>query len=238
MAVVKRAIGGGGSGNASGWVSPEQESWVVRVLLSARVRVLLIGLIAVLGGAMVWYRVVVVPELSAVRYELWVAGSENDLRINVDRDRSVVHITGAPSGLPELVLADRVVYIRDGGLGASEPAMGWVEIPLSELDIRYQALTADRIGPAISRGVKNCESPSPDAFDVIDVLLPFAPPRTDDYQICERYVGLRATQGRTVLVSESKVRPEGIGELAVEQAVSYLEVSDSDAVLTQLAVDR
>lgn len=39
------------------------------------------------------------------RYELWVAGSENDLRISVDRDDSLVHITGIPSRMPDLVVA-------------------------------------------------------------------------------------------------------------------------------------
>ncbi len=188
-----------------------------------------------LAGGSAYYHLVVVPELSSARYELWVAGSDNDLRISVDHDDSLVHITGAPSRLPDLVVANGAVYVPTDALseGGSEE-VEWIEVPLAELDPRYGALTVERIGAAISRDVRQCDAPSADAIDVIGLLLPSASPRSDGFSICERYVGLVADVGSDVFVSVSRVRPDETARLVSERSVSYLDVSDPEAVLARL----
>lgn len=213
----------------------EQEPWPIRAFESTRARVIVIVMAVLLAAGSAYYRLVVVPELSSDRYELRVAGSDNDLRISVDPDDSVVRVTGAPSRLPDLVVANSAVYLPTDALSGGGPEeVEWIEIPLAELDPRYSALPADRIGVAISRGVRQCEAPSADAIDVIGLLLPSASPRSDGFSICERYVGLVADVGRDVFVTVSRVRPDETAKLVSERSVSYLDVSDPDAVLARL----
>lgn len=217
----------------------EQEPWPIRAFENTRVRAIVIVTAVLLAAGSAYYHLVVVPELSSDRYELWVAGSENDLRISVDRDDSLVHITGIPSRTPDLVVANRAVYLpTDAFSGGSSADVDWIEIPLAELDPRYSALTADRIGAAISRDVRQCDAPSVDAIDVIGLLLPSASPRSDGFSICERYVGLVADVGSDVFVSVSRVRPDETAKLVSERSVSYLDVSDPDAVLARLELNQ
>lgn len=211
----------------------------MRAFESTRVRVVVIVTAVLLAAGSAYYHLVVVPELSSDRYELWVAGSDNDLRISVDRDDSLVHITAIPSGLPDLVVANRAVYLPPDALSGGGSVDGdWIEVPLAELDPRFSALTAERIGAAISRDVKRCEAPSADAIDVVGLLLPSASPRSDGFSICERYAGRVADVGSDVFVSVSRVRPDETAKLVSERSVSYLDTSDPDGMLARLEPDQ
>lgn len=232
--MVNVPLGNGTPRTASDWAPDEVGPWPVRAFRSTRVRVVTIALAVLLIAGTAYSRLVVLPELSNDRYELWVAGSENDLRIDVDLENSLVYVTGA-SSLPNLVVTGNQVYLPAGDIfpGNSSDA-DWVSTPLDGLDPRFQSLTADRIAPALARRVKQCAPPSADAVQVIELLLPSASPRADGVSICERGAGLAADTGQDVFVSVSAVRPGPTADLALESSVSYLDTDNPDAVLQSL----
>lgn len=105
------------------WVGLEREPWVVRAFDSRRVRVVAVTVAVVLIGLSVWYRVAVVPELTALEYDLWVVGTDNDLVIEVDIESDLVLVANVPSGLPDMVVDDQAVYVRAASTGAGVEAV-------------------------------------------------------------------------------------------------------------------
>ncbi len=188
----------------------------------------------VLIGLSVWYRVAVVPELTAVEYELWVVGTDNDLVIEVDIESDLVLVANVPSGLPDMVVDDQAVYVRADTPGAGLEAVEWVAVPLGVLDERYAVLAADRLRPAISRDVKECTALSTDARSIVDLLLGPSPTRPADASLCERAAGAAADAGEDIFVSWEWQRPSGTARTAVDDAISYIETPNPAALLELL----
>jgi hypothetical protein len=199
-------------------------------------RVVVALVVVVLVVLSVWYRLAVVPDLTSIEYELWVAGDGNDLVIEVDHETDLVVVSNVPSGLPDMVVDGSAVYVRADAIVAGSDAVGWLSVPFGVIDTRFSALAPSRVESAIARDVKHCAAMSATAWSVVELLLAPSSGTDSEAEICERYAGSAGDEGETVLVSSDSRRPSGIGAVALAEAVSYLGYSDPDAVLDRLRV--
>ena len=231
MAVVNLKRGMGGTEEYDPrWFNGEPVPPGMRLLLNRKVQLVGLAVVVVVAVLSVWYQRAVVPELTAVEYEMWVAGDSNDLLIEVDNENGLVVVSNVPSGLPDVVVGVDDVFVRGDLIGGEASSLEWVSVPLEAVDSRFAALAPDRVGPAISRDVKQCQEMSTDAWSIVALLL--APTREvqQTSELCQRAVGGAADDGRTVLVSLESQRPSGTGA-ETATAMSYLELLDPDAVL-------
>lgn len=143
----------------------ERESPVLRWWRRRWFRYAALSVASLLVLSTVWYRVFVVPELTATEFQIWRVGGER-ATVLVDEAADRVHVTNGGGGLSEFFVADGALLVLADEVDAGQSAQAWVRVPLNALDDPFMALAADRVPPGLSVKVKDCE-PMPEDTAVL-----------------------------------------------------------------------
>ncbi len=215
----------------------EQRSPAVRLfgLFNRRwVRAVAILLVVLLVVGTAYSKFVFEPQLTATRLTLWIAGEDERVAIEVDRDDGVIKLVGGERDVSELIVAGTSLFVRASEVGVDSMRAAWVEVPLSAIDPRYSAFLPDRLMSAIDRAVKDCGRPSADAATILNFVFGVDDVSAEDRSLCESAVGAVADVGRDFLVEHRQVRPsDAIDSQTMAVAVGSLD--DPTVVFDTLA---
>lgn len=207
-------------------------AWLFALWGRRWVRVALISVALLIGGATVWYQTVVKPTLTATRLTVSVEGVGRNLVFGVDDEAGTVLVSGGQNGLSEFVLSEDSILVLATEVGVTGDAE-WVVVPLSVVDERMGAFASSRVVSAISRGVKECRVPGPDATTILNALLA-AESSGARVSLCG--TGWGHVDGQHMVVRREAVRPSELGPVSTSSVVAISETASPDMVLE--AIDR
>lgn len=206
-------------------------SWLFALIGRRWVRVLLIGIVLLVVAGTVYYKIAVVPTLTATRFEVSVESRANRLVIGVDDEAGVVTVSGGQNGLSELVISDGSLLVLVSEVGVDGGDYKWVEVPLSMVDARWRALTPSRARSALSRDVKECRRPSTDAAIIVGLLLGVS---DTGVSLCGR--GSGHADSTQWIVDEKALRPSELTDVPTSSVLALSDTAEPEAVLA--ALDR
>jgi hypothetical protein len=192
----------------------------------------LVGLAALaLICATAYYKLVVVPELTARRFEVEVIGTDARLVVEVDDESDRIVIAGGVNGLSQVFVDGTSLYLRALDVGA-ETDRTWIEVPLNVIGSPPAVPSASSISDALSVRIKNCRLLDGDAAALISVMVPEvgSNPQT---QLCGTAIRNTASAG-TVIVDMSDVRPSDITSVPTDSVVNLADVANRGDVLIEL----
>ncbi len=214
--------------NARPFDEKQPSAWLFALIGRRWVRVLLIGVVLLVVAGTVYYKTVVVPTLTATRFEVSVEGQDNRLVVGVDDEAGVVTVSGGQNGLSELVISggSLLVLATEVGVGGGDK---WVQMPLSLVDAHMGALTPSRALAALSRDVKECRKPSADATFILRLLLGIS---DNGVSLCG--YGSGHADGTHWIVDEKAVRPSELNEVPSSSVLALSAMAKPEAVLAAL----
>ncbi len=187
------------------------------------------AVVVALAGATAYYQIVVEPELTATRYEVWVAGGSDRVVIGVDDAAGVVTVAGGRDGMSQMIAARDSLFVLAEDVGARTSAT-WVEISWTAIAVRPAFLIGQRVRQALSIGHVRCEPLAGDAAAVVSMLLE-AEVTGDGRSLCGAGAGAAADEGQDVLVDTESVRPAELPRVSGASVVAVAELTNVDAVL-------
>jgi hypothetical protein len=198
------------------------------------VKLAVLAVVCLIGGSAVWYQRYVAPTLTARRYEVSIAGSDQHAVVGLDEAQSLVSVSGGLGALHEFAVTDSALFIRASDVLGE--GTGWILVPLQALDARFAVLSPSRMRAAMARGPKECAPFGPDAAVLLTLLFGQNVASNTAGNLCDAGVFRGAEVGVDVLVRMSRIHPADVAGSPVD-AVPLADVDKETVVVDNLNRD-
>jgi hypothetical protein len=192
----------------------------------------LIALIVI--GATVYYQTVVEPTLSATRMNLWLAGDDDHVVIEVDVAAGLVVVSGGQNGLSQLVVDQDSLFALSNEVSMEDTSAKWVEIPLVDVSGEFEAITPTRVLAALSPGAVRCSPPSRDALTILRLTVDAVDDADSGVSLCGSRVGAAADTGQDFLVQSAAILPSAVSFSPGDSVVRLDATSQPQAIIHTL----
>jgi hypothetical protein len=179
-----------------------------------------------------YYKLVVVPERTARRFEVEVIGTDARLVVEVDDESDRIVMTGGVNGLSQVFVEGASLYVRASDVGANTDR-SWIEVPLNVVGSPPALPSASKGSAALSVGIKKCRDLDADAAALLSVMVPETSGLQAEARLCGLGFEAIADEG-TAIVDASDVRPGDVASAPTDSVIDLADVENESEVLAEL----